>query len=47
MSEISKIKMPDDSEYNIKDSELRHMMNVLLGIEPAEDTTTENNDSDN
>ena len=33
MSDVSRIKLPNGSEYNLADTELRHMMNVLLGLE--------------
>lgn len=33
MADISKIQLPDDSVYDIKDEELRRMINILLGIE--------------
>lgn len=40
--DISRIKLPDDSQFDIKDEYLRHMMNVLLGIEePDERDKTE------
>lgn len=39
MPDISKIKLPDDSVYDIKDEELRHMLNILLGIEEEKDDT--------
>lgn len=41
MADISKIKLQDNSVYNLKDQELRHMINVLLGIEPSDDKTEE------
>lgn len=31
MADISKIKLPDSAEYNIKDEELRAMLEILLG----------------
>lgn len=31
MADISKIKLPDNTEYNIKDEELRAMLEILLG----------------
>lgn len=31
MADISKIKLPDDTEYNLKDEELRNMLEILLG----------------
>lgn len=31
--DISKVKLPDGSIYEIKDEYMRHMLNVLLGIE--------------
>ena len=33
MSDISKIKLPDGSIYDIKDEYLRHAIMVLLGLE--------------
>ena len=40
--DISRIKLPDDSQFELKDEYLRHMMNVLLGIEePDERDKTE------
>lgn len=41
MADISKIKL-NDVEYEIKDLELRHMINVLLGLEdePEEEINT-------
>ena len=33
MSDLSKIQMPDNIIYNIKDEYSRHIINVLLGIE--------------
>nr|DAO45140.1 MAG TPA: hypothetical protein [Caudoviricetes sp.] len=31
MSEVSKIELPDGSLYDLKDEELRRMIEVLLG----------------
>ena len=31
MADISKIKLPDNTEYNLKDEELRVMLEILLG----------------
>lgn len=31
MADISKIKLPDNTEYNLKDEELRTMLEILLG----------------
>lgn len=35
--DISKLKLPDGSEHNIKDEYLRHMIMVLLGIEEPDE----------
>lgn len=35
--DVSKIKLPDGSEYNIKDEYLRHVINVLLGLEEPDE----------
>lgn len=41
--DISKIKLPDGSTYDIKDDYARHVLNVLLGIEePTEGELTGN-----
>ena len=37
MSDISKIKLSDGSIYDIKDEYLRHVINVLLGIEEPDE----------
>lgn len=34
---ISKIQLPDGSIYDIKDEYLRHVINVLLGIEEPDE----------
>lgn len=34
--EISKIRLPNEEEYFIKDEELRDMLNILLGIKKPE-----------
>ena len=34
---ISKIQLPDGSSYEIKDEYLRHVINVLLGIEEPDE----------
>lgn len=31
--DVSKVKLPDGSIYEIKDEYMRHMLNILLGIE--------------
>jgi len=41
MSDISKIKLPNGEEYNFKDSEVRHMMDVLLGKVKQENEDSE------
>ena len=41
MADISKIKI-NDAEYDIKDAELRHMMNILLGIEKPDVVENDN-----
>ena len=33
MPDLSKIQMPDNTIYEIKDEYSRHIINVLLGIE--------------
>lgn len=35
--DISKIKLPDGSIYDIKDSYLTHIINVLLGLEEPDE----------
>lgn len=34
---ISKVRLTDNSEYNLKDTLLRHQINVLLGIEEPDE----------
>lgn len=36
MSDISKITLPNNETYEIKDEYVRHIINVLLGIEEPE-----------
>lgn len=45
--EISKIKTLDNTIYNIKDSELRYMINVLLGIEKPKENNLNESTNDN
>ena len=35
--DISKIELPDGSQFDIKDAYLTHVINVLLGIEEIEE----------
>lgn len=35
--DVSKIKLSDGSEYNIKDEYLRHVIMVLLGLEEPDE----------
>jgi hypothetical protein len=35
--DISKIELPDGSQYNIKDAYLTHVINILLGIEEPDE----------
>lgn len=35
--DISKIELPDGSQYNIKDAYLIHVINILLGIEEPDE----------
>jgi len=36
MPEISKIKIQDSTVYDIKDAEVRHIIDILLGNESTE-----------
>lgn len=42
MADISRVKLQDGSEYSLKDAELRHIINVLLGVEEPDKIEIEN-----
>lgn len=46
MPDISRIRLPNEEEYDIKDALLRHQINVLLGIEPPDERGNVNNSTE-